>query len=82
LGDPTYAVADGRVLLARGGGPGWGNVIIVLHAFLENGVRQYVQSYYGHCDTILVSAGDDVHRGQQIATIGTANGRYFAHFAF
>src|ERR1041385_4694946 len=37
LGDPIYAVADGRVLLAREGGPGWGNVIIVLHAYLENG---------------------------------------------
>jgi len=24
LGDPIYAVADGRVLLARDGGPGWG----------------------------------------------------------
>src|SRR5207244_9621165 len=47
LGDPVYAVADGRVLLARNGGPGWGNVIIVLHAYLENGERKYVQSYYG-----------------------------------
>src|SRR5881392_3147886 len=27
LGDPIYAVADGRVLLARDAGPGWGNVI-------------------------------------------------------
>jgi hypothetical protein len=82
LGDPIYAVADGRVLLARDGRPGWGNVVIVLHAFLENGVRRYVQSYYGHCDTLLVSAGDDVHRGQQIATVGAANGRYFAHLHF
>src|SRR5438876_7255775 len=32
LGDPIYAVADGRVLLARDGGPGWGNAVIVLHA--------------------------------------------------
>src|SRR3954451_17357739 len=37
LGDPIYAIADGRVLLARDGGPGWGNVVILLHAFLENG---------------------------------------------
>src|SRR5438128_2975725 len=37
LGDPVYAVADGRVLLARNGGPGWGNVIIVLHAYIDNG---------------------------------------------
>src|SRR5438128_5970473 len=82
LGDPIYAIADGRVLLARDGGPGWGNVIIVLHAIEENGARRYVQSYYGHCDEILVDAGDDVRRGQQIATVGTANGDYFAHLHF
>src|SRR5919198_3129762 len=35
LGDPIYAVADGRVLLARDAGAGWGNVIIVLHAYLD-----------------------------------------------
>ena len=72
LGDPIYAVADGRVLLARDGGPGWGNVIIVLHAYLGNGGRKYVQSYYGHVETMLVQAGDEVRRGQQIATVGTA----------
>ena len=82
LGDPIYAVADGRVLLARDGGPGWGNVVIVLHAIEENGARRYVESYYGHCNKILVNAGDDVRRGQQIATVGTANGQYFAHLHF
>src|SRR5438552_8274588 len=103
LGDPVYAVADGRVLLARNGGPGWGNVIIVLHAYIDNGAsgsratstgkpemvdepggksvngeRKYVQSYYGHVETMLVHAGEDVRRGQQIATVGTADGRYLA----
>ena len=82
LGDPVYAVADGRVLLAREGGPGWGNVIIVLHAYLKEGARAYVQSYYGHVETILVHAGDGVQRGQKIATVGTAHGRYFAHLHF
>ena len=82
LGDPIYAVADGRVLLARDGGPGWGNVIIVLHAYLENSERKYVQSYYGHVEKILVHPGDDVRRGQVIATVGTGNGRYFAHLHF
>jgi hypothetical protein len=79
LGDPIYAIADGRVLLARDGGPGWGNVIIVLHAYLENGERKYVQSYYGHVEKMLVRVGDDVRRGQQIATVGTAGERYLAH---
>ncbi len=82
LGDPIFAVADGRVLLTRDGGPGWGNVIIVLHAYIENGARKFVQSYYGHVQEMLVRAGDDVRRGQQIATVGTANGRYLAHLHF
>jgi murein DD-endopeptidase MepM/ murein hydrolase activator NlpD len=82
LGDPIYAVADGRVLLAREGGPGWGKVIIVLHAYVKEGARNYVQSYYGHVETMLVHAGENVRRGQQIATVGTADGRYFAHLHF
>jgi hypothetical protein len=82
LGDPIYAIADGRVILARDGGPGWGNVVILLHAYLENGERKYVQSYYGHVQDMLVHPGETVKRGQQIATVGTANGRYFAHLHF
>jgi len=82
LGDPIYAIADGRVLVARDGGPGWSNVIIVLHAYIENGERKYVQSYYGHVESMLVHAGEDVRRGQQIATVGTGGGRYFAHLHF
>src|SRR2546423_3544002 len=60
LGDPVYAVADGIVLVAREASSGWGNVVIVLHAIEENDVRRYVQSYYAHCDTMLVHAGDEV----------------------
>jgi hypothetical protein len=82
LGDPIYAIADGRVLLTRDGGAGWGNIVILLHAYLENGQRKYVQSYYGHVQDMLVRPGEMVKRGQQIATVGTANGRYFAHLHF
>src|ERR1043166_8890581 len=82
LGDPIYAVADGRVLLAEEGGPGWGNIIIVLHAYQENGARKYVQSYYAHVDEILVKPKQNVRRGEQIATVGTAGGKYWAHLRF
>lgn len=82
LGDPIYAVADGRVLLARDAGSGWGNVVILLHAYRDKGERKYVQSYYGHVETMLVHVGDQVWRGQQIATVGTANGQFFAHLHF
>jgi hypothetical protein len=82
LGDPIYAVGDGRVLLGREVGAGWGNVVILLHAYSDNGERKYVQSYYAHLESILVHAGEDVRRGQKIATVGTAGGRYFAHLHF
>src|SRR5260370_39091430 len=82
LGDPIYAIADGCVLLALDVGPGWGNVVILLHVYLENGERKYVESYYGHVQDMLVHPGETVKRGQQIATVGTANGRYFAHLHF
>ena len=82
LGDPVFAVADGEVLAAREGGPGWGNVIIVLHAYRENGLRKYVQSFYGHVQTILVAPHERVRRGQQIATVGTGGGKYWAHLHF
>ncbi|PZR70544.1 MAG: hypothetical protein DLM73_17565 [Chthoniobacterales bacterium] len=82
LGDPVFAIADGGVLFAREAGPGWGNVIILLHAYEENGARKYVQSYYGHVDEILVVPKQMVRRGEQIATIGTADGKYWAHLHF
>src|SRR5436190_17814348 len=44
LGDPIYAVANGRVLLARDSGLGWCNVIIVLHAIEDIGTRACIQS--------------------------------------
>jgi murein DD-endopeptidase MepM/ murein hydrolase activator NlpD len=81
-GDPVFAVADGRVIFAEEAGPGWGNVIILLHGYEENGERKFVQSYYGHVETIMVEPKQAVRRGQQIATIGAADGRYWAHLHF
>src|SRR4051812_18614480 len=82
LDDPVFAVADGQVLYTGEGGPGWGNVIILLHAYEEKGARKFVESYYGHVETILVELNQKVSRGEQIATVGTAGGRYLAHLHF
>ncbi|MEP6936849.1 MAG: M23 family metallopeptidase [Chthoniobacterales bacterium] len=82
LGDSVFAVADGRVLLAREGGPGWGNVVIVLHAYEESRDRRFVQSYYAHLEKILVAPRQNVRRGEQIGTVGTGGGRYLAHLHF
>ena len=82
LGDSVFAVADGRTTIAHEGGPGWGNVVILLHAYDENGQRKYIQSFYAHLDTILVEPGQEVRRGEQIGTVGNAGRRYWAHLHF
>jgi murein DD-endopeptidase MepM/ murein hydrolase activator NlpD len=76
LGDPIYSIGDGKVTFAKDIGGGWGNVIRVMHE-LPDGT--YVESLYAHCDTLLVSKNELVKKGDQIATIGTANGAYLAH---
>jgi hypothetical protein len=82
LGDPAFCVAEGRVLFAGNGGPGWGNLVIVAHAVDEAGRRNSVQSLYAHLDSISVAVGQNVGRGDKIGGIGTAGGRYYAHLHF
>src|SRR5713101_6522718 len=54
LGDPVYAIGDGVVVFARDCHQGWGNVIIIRHAYRDGlGVRN-VDSLYGHLQKILV----------------------------
>ncbi len=82
LGDPIYSVGDGIVVFARDVHLGWGNVIIVRHAYRENGNVKYIDALYGHLQKMLVGRGSRVSRGQQIATMGTAHGQYDAHLHF
>jgi murein DD-endopeptidase MepM/ murein hydrolase activator NlpD len=79
LGDPVYCIGDGVVVFARDCHQGWGNVVIVRHAYREAGSVRNIDSLYGHLDRILVRHGQAVRRGQQIATIGNAHGLYDAH---
>jgi murein DD-endopeptidase MepM/ murein hydrolase activator NlpD len=79
LGDPVFAIGDGVVVFARDCHQGWGNVIIVRHAYREGGSVRNVDSLYGHLQKILVHRGQTVRRGQQIAAIGNAHGLYDAH---
>lgn len=62
-GTGIYAAANGTVKFTGWFG-GYGNLVIVTHT---NGV----ETYYGHCDSILVSAGQPVSQGQLIAKMGT-----------
>jgi murein DD-endopeptidase MepM/ murein hydrolase activator NlpD len=79
LGDPVYGIGDGVVVFARDCHMGWGNVIIVRHAYREDGTIKSIDSLYGHLDSILVHPGLAVSRGQKIGTVGTAHGLYDAH---
>jgi len=82
LGDPVYSTANGLVVFARDFRAGWGNVVIVRHAYLERGDVRYVDSLYGHLDRILCREGQRVDRGDKVGTIGTAHGQYPAHLHF
>jgi murein DD-endopeptidase MepM/ murein hydrolase activator NlpD len=80
--DPVYVIGSGVVTLARDFRRSWGNVIVVRHAFMEDGQIKYADSLYGHLDRVLVREGQQVARGQQIGTIGNAHGLYAPHLHF
>jgi len=74
VGDPIYAVADGRVVYVGGELRGYGNMVIVKHddVFL---------TAYAHNNTMLVKENDVVRQGQQIATMGNSGAsRVMLHF--
>jgi lipoprotein NlpD len=63
LGDPVYAVADGKVIYAGNEVAGFGNLIIINHG------GKFMSSY-AHNNQNRVAGGDFVTKGSQIAWIG------------
>ncbi|EDY16250.1 peptidase M23B [Chthoniobacter flavus Ellin428] len=82
LGDPVYAIASGYVMFARNYHVGWGNVVILRHAYYEGSTLKFCDSLYGHLLDFSVQEGEQVHRGQQIGRIGNNFGMYEAHLHF
>lgn len=77
---PVYAAASGIITFASRL-PTWGNVIIIKHDPLaSNGKVLYTR--YGHIENMLIKVGDRVSRGQQIASVGNAFGRFAYHLHF
>lgn len=62
-GTPIQAAASGTVTFAGYKGS-YGNMIVITHA---NGI----QTYYGHCSALYVSAGATVSQGQTIGAVGS-----------
>jgi murein DD-endopeptidase MepM/ murein hydrolase activator NlpD len=75
LGDPIYSISNGYIYSSKNIDGGWGNVIRIIHSYKN----KYYESIYAHCDSIFVKEHQFIKRGEQIGTIGTANGSYLAH---
>jgi len=73
-GQPVKAAANGKVVYAGSGLVGYGRLIIIKH-------NENLLSAYGHNSKLLVSEGDQVKAGQQIAEMGSSGtnrtGLYF-----
>lgn len=83
LGDPIYNIAHGVVVLSEDVRVGWGNVIIIRHAYREpNGKIEMVDALHGHLLERKVKVGQIVERGQVIGTMGGNNGMYPVHLHF
>ena len=62
-GQPIYAAASGRVVYAGGGLIGYGKLIILKH-------NDTYLSAYGYNASLLVKDGEQIRKGQRIATMG------------
>jgi len=64
VGDPVFAVADGRVVYAGSGLRGYGNLVIIKHN------NTYLTAY-AHNRAMLVEQDQVVRKGQRIAEMGS-----------
>jgi len=82
FGAPVWSTAHGVVVYARAAGKGWGNVVIVRHAFWESSRWNYVDSFYAHLAQMSVREGQQIKRGERLGSIGNNDGALEAHLHF
>lgn len=68
MGQPVVAAAAGKVVYAGNGLRGYGNLIIIQH-------NQVYLTAYGNNQKIMVKVGQQIKRGQQIATMGNTDAK-------
>ena len=73
-GTPITAAASGTVTFSGWKGS-YGYLLVITHS---NGV----QTYYGHCSKLYVSAGQTVSQGQTIAAVGSTGNSTGPHLHF
>lgn len=76
LGHPIYAISNGLISEVKDYGSSRGNILRIVHQFPNGEMRE---SLYAHCLEIIVEEGDMIKKGQKVATIGNADGMYYAH---
>ncbi|MGH9445798.1 MAG: M23 family metallopeptidase [Terriglobia bacterium] len=62
-GSPVRAAADGLVVEAGPGEPGYGNAVVIDHG-------SGIETYYCHLSRVDVLEGQEVHQGQVIGAVG------------
>lgn len=83
LGDPIYSCARGVVVISENVPGGWGNCVLVRHAYRDaTGKIAMVDSLYAHLHQRAVRLGQVVEKGQQVGTMGGNNGMYYVHLHF
>ena len=73
-GTPILATAAGTVTFAGWSG-GYGYLVKIDHG-------NNVETYYGHCSKLYVSAGDTVEAGEEIAAVGSTGNSTGNHLHF
>ena len=73
-GTPVAAAASGTVTFSGWKGS-YGNLLVITHS---NGI----QTYYGHCNKLYVSAGQSVSAGQTVAAVGSTGNSTGPHLHF
>ena len=73
-GTPVAAAASGTVTFSVFLGS-YGNLLVITHS---NGI----QTYYGHCNKLYVSAGQSVSAGQTVAAVGSTGNSTGPHLHF
>lgn len=66
IGDPIVAAANGKVMYAGNGVRGLGNLILLGHS------DGFITAY-AHNDSLLVKTGQEVKKGERIATLGESD---------
>jgi len=88
FGDPIYSIADGYVIFAQDIQAGWGKIVRIVHHLPDSLYKSpysefpLVESLYAHLEEITVPLHSFVKKGQQIGTMGNADGIYYAHLHF